>query len=283
MRGQQPPENFPTPYAGPNYKTPARIRQPLSCLLPNLSFYWRMAMIVRLGGAKAAADAYGAEDWITGSVGIVRALEYCGGIFEISGMENFINLSGPCVFVGNHMSTLETFVLPCLIQPHRDVTFVVKESLLRYPWFGRLLASRDPIKVDRKDPRADLTTMLQGGAERLARGRSLIVFPQGSRSTLVDPEHFNSIGVKIAKKAGVPAIPVAVRTDAWGNGNIFKDFGAIRPELGIYFKFGPAMEISGNGKSAHQEILRFIQDNLTSWGLQQPVYALKPDDIRANQ
>ncbi|MCL1889495.1 MAG: 1-acyl-sn-glycerol-3-phosphate acyltransferase [Desulfovibrionaceae bacterium] len=283
MHGRQPQDNFPMPYTGSAYKTPASIRRPLSCLFPNLSFYWRMFMIVRLGGAKAAADDYNAEDWIVGSAGIVRALEYCGGIFEISGMENFINLPGPCVFVGNHMSTLETFVLPCLIQPHRDVTFVVKESLLRYPWFGHLLGSRDPIKVARKDPRADLAAMLQGGAERLAEGRSLIVFPQGSRSALVEPEHFNSIGVKIAKRAGVPAIPVAVRTDAWGNGNIFKDFGAIRPELGIHFKFGPAMEISGNGKAAHQEILRFIQNNLTAWGLQQPAYALEQGDIRTNQ
>jgi len=37
-------------------------------------------------------------------------------------------LPSACVFIGNHMSILETFVLPCLIQPHRDVTFVVKES-----------------------------------------------------------------------------------------------------------------------------------------------------------
>ena len=49
------------------------------------------------------------------------------------GLEIVQRLASPCVFIGNHMSILETFVLPCLIVPHRNVTFVVKESLITYP------------------------------------------------------------------------------------------------------------------------------------------------------
>ena len=46
-------------------------------------------------------------------------------------MENIARDPAPVVFIGNHMSTLETMVLPGLIAPHREVTFVVKESLVK--------------------------------------------------------------------------------------------------------------------------------------------------------
>lgn len=261
------PRTGPFPWAGDDYVTPAAFKNPLSAAFPNLSYYWNMVFTVRRAGSLAHRGRYSAEEWVQSSYEIIRGMEKCGTVFHISGMKNFIDVDGPCVFVGNHMSTLETFVLPCLIQPHKDVTYVVKDSLLKYPYFGPVLAAREPIVVTRKDLRGDLAAMLQGGPERLAAGRSIIVFPQSSRSVELDPQHFNSIGVKMAKKAGVPVIPVALRTDSWGTGKRMKDFGPIRPELGAHFKFGEPMSISGNGKTEHAAIVEFIQKNLEDWGL----------------
>ena len=227
-------------------------------------------MIVSRAGSKAARGDYSAMDWVESSAGIIQSMEYCGSNFEISGLRHLINLNGPCVIVGNHMSTLETFALPCMVQPHKDLTFVVKDSLLRYPWFGHVLKSRDPIVVNRASLRADLEAMLKGGAERLEQGRSIVVFPQGSRAQQVDPKHFNSIGVKIARRSKVPVIPLALRTDSWGTGKKIKDFGAIRPHLGVRFKFGPPLGADGEVKNVQAEVLHFILDNLRVWGLQQP-------------
>lgn len=257
----------PLPWAANDYVSPPLSGKGPSAVFPSLSFYGKTFFTVRRAGKLALKGDYTAEEWTQSSYEILRGMEQCGTVFHISGMENFQEVDGPCVFVGNHMSTLETFVLPCLIQPHKEVTFVVKDSLLKYPWFGPVLAARDPIVVTRKDLRADLGAMLQGGPERLAAGRSIIVFPQGSRGKILDPQHFNSIGVKMAKKAGVPVIPVALRTDAWGTGRLIKDFGPIRPSLGAYFKFGKAIEVSGNGKAEHAAVLEFIQQNLAGWGL----------------
>ena len=50
-------------------------------------------------------------------------------------MAAFRELKDPVIFIGNHMSTLETFVLPWIILPHRPLTFVVKRELLGYPLF----------------------------------------------------------------------------------------------------------------------------------------------------
>lgn len=260
-------QNEPLPWLGDGYTTRLQSSVGLPHKFPNASFYWDMFFTIRRAGALAKKGKYPSSEWTQSSYEILRGMEKCGTSFHISGMDNFKQVDGPCVFVGNHMSTLETFVLPCLIQPHKEVTFVVKDSLLKYPFFGPVLASRDPIVVSRKDLRADLTAMLEGGPERLANGRSLIVFPQGSRSMELDPQHFNSIGVKMAKKAGVPVIPVALRTDAWGTGKKNKDFGPIRPQIGAYFKFGEPLEITGNGKAEHAAVVEFIQKNLAEWGI----------------
>lgn len=270
---------FPLPHQTPNYVSPPELRRPLSALFPSLSFYWRMCTVIRKGGSMAAKGLYPAEAWAESSFKILRAMEYCGAVFEISGLEHVSSLEGPCVIVANHTSSLETFALPYLIQLHKDVTFIVKESLLHYPWFKYVLGSRDPIRVTRRDVRADLRSMLEGGVERLAAGISIIVFPQGSRSLFFDPKSFNSIGVKLAQRAGVPIIPLALRTDAWGSGKIFKDFGPIRPKLGARFKFGLPLWVKGNGKDEHARILRFIQSNLAAWGIDAPPSSAPQSEI----
>lgn len=261
------PHTKPLPWEGDEYISPPEFRSAVSAAFPNTSYYWDMFFTVRRAGKMSVKGTYTGDEWAQSSYEIIRGMEKCGTTFYISGMDNFKKLDGPCVFVGNHMSTLETFALPCMIQPHKEVTFVVKESLLKYPYFGPVLASRDPIVVTRKDLRSDLGAMLNGGAERLAAGRSIIVFPQSSRSVIMDPQQFNSIGVKIAKKAGVPVVPVALRTDSWGTGRMVKDFGPIRPSIGAHFKFGEPLQISGNGKAEHAAVVEFIQKHLAQWGL----------------
>ena len=47
---------------------------------------------------------------------------------------------------------------------------------------------------------------------------SVWVFAQTTRELLLDPKKFNTLGIKLAKRARVPVIPVAVKTDAWGMG-----------------------------------------------------------------
>ena len=248
------------------YLTSPRTPSFLSRISPNLGFYAPMIWIVFKAGCNAMRNQYDGEAWTQSSEGIAHALESVGCRIEAAGLEHFRSLEGPCVFIGNHMSTLETFVLPSMIQPWKDVTFVVKESLLKYPFFGPVLGSREPIVVGRSNPREDLVAVLEGGEARLKQGRSVIVFPQSTRSSVFDPAHFNTIGVKLAKRAGVPVIPVALKTDAWGNGNLLKDFGPVDVKKTIHFEFGAPMRIEGTGKAEHQQITEFIIDRLGVWG-----------------
>jgi 1-acyl-sn-glycerol-3-phosphate acyltransferase len=133
------------------------------------------------------------------------------------------------------------------------------------------MRSRDPVVVDRKNPRDDLAAMLTGCEERLTRGISMIVFPQATRSPNFDREQFNSIGVKIAKRNNVPLVPLALKTDAWscGSKGALKDYGKITPELPVRFRFGKALRVEGNGKEEQERLCRFIEDCLAEWGGEQ--------------
>jgi len=131
-------------------------------------------------------------------------------------MHNILKTGKPAVFVGNHMSTLETMVLPAIIQPVKKVIFVIKEELTTYPLFGEIAKARDPILVGRENPREDLKIVLEAGSKKLHEGTSVIIFPQKTRSVYFDPSSFNSLGVKLAKRNKVPVIPIALITDALG-------------------------------------------------------------------
>ena len=102
-------------------------------------------------------------------------------------------------------------------------------------------------------------------AVELKSGQSVIVFPQSTRDTVFNPENFNSLGIKLAKKNKVPVIPLALKTDFWTSGKIFKDFGPLDVSRKIFFEFGESFEIKGSGKEEHQRVVEFIKGRLEKW------------------
>ena len=254
------------PVVNGSYTTDEKQRSALGHISPGLVFYPRIFSIIIRAGAKAKRGRYDDAEWQQSSLTTLRALELAGVRFDISGLEHVAAVDGPCVFIGNHMSTLETFVLPVILLPFRKFTFVVKQSLMDYPVFGHVMRSRDPIAVGRTNPREDLKAVLEGGAERLGKGISLVIFPQTTRVPEFDPKEFNTIGIKLAKRADVPVIPFALKTDAWGNGRLVKDFGRIDPSRTAYFAFGSPLRVAQQGAAEYQEIIRFIVANLRAWG-----------------
>ena len=253
-------------YHPTEYRTPPGRQGRLARRFPRLFFFPRLWKYIGVGAYTAIRGRYDNEYWAWNSYQVLRALEYIGCRIHAEGLGHITELQGPCVIVGNHMSALETLILPGLIEPRKHVTFVVKRSLTTAFAFGHLMRSRDPVVVDRKNPRDDLAAMLRGSEERLARGISMIVFPQATRSPHFDREQFNSIGVKIAKRNNVPLIPLALKTDAWGCGRgALKDYGKIFPDLPVHIRFGKAFRVEGNGKEEQEHLCRFIEGALAEW------------------
>ncbi len=250
-----------------NYKSPERKIGFWGKYFPSPTYYIKsLVEIVNKANIDAKKGNYPVERWLQDSKGIIGCVEATGGKVIIEGMENYVNLNEPCIFVSNHMSTLETLIFPILIQPYLEMTFVVKSSLVNFPFFGAVMKSRDPIMLERVNPREDFEKVMKEGVQYLhERKSSLLIFPQGTRKKVFLPEEFNSLGIKLAKKAGVPIIPVAVKTDYWGQGAIVKDFGWVYPKIPVHFKFGEPMRIEGNGKAEHAKCVDFIKSNLDAW------------------
>ena len=246
--------NFARNYESPELK-PA--------LFPNIRFYSRLAAIFWKAAKVAKAGTYTGLNWSQDSERVGRLLEDMGIRVCIEGIEN-LDFDGPCVFEANHMSTLETLFLPCIIQPLRDVTFVVKRQLLDYPCLGPVLAAREPIALGRSNPREDLKLVMEDGQRILASGRSVIIFTQGTRNSEVDPAKFNTLAVKLARKANVPVVPIALKTDAWGEGSLVKDLGPINAKLPIHVRFGAPVEIK-DGRDEHNAIVDFIKNSFDEW------------------
>lgn len=198
---------------------------------------------------------------------VINLCEEYGAKFHIEGIDNLRNAPGAVVIAANHQSTLETLILPALLGTFMPHTYVVKKSLSDGFIFGPIMRLFGPVGLDRnrKEPRADLDKVMNMGGEALRNGKSVVLFPQGTRCKGFDPESFNSLGVKLAKRAGAAVIPCAVKTDFWENGKVVSTVGNIWPERTVHLAFGEAVPIEGTGKKEQARIVEFIDSTYKGW------------------
>ncbi|MBP5183166.1 MAG: 1-acyl-sn-glycerol-3-phosphate acyltransferase [Lentisphaeria bacterium] len=259
-----------TPFTEDSYDTPENYPRSIweyICLGTRLSFYIRNFHVFYNSGKHCRMGDFDFQFKADNSLKNVRITESCGGKVHLRGLNNLSRFPGPAVIVSNHMSLLETACLHAFVMPRRDFCFVIKRTLFDIPYFGDIMKDIDCIAVDRVNPREDFKVVMEEGKKRLDAGRSVIIFPQHTRSEVFDPEGFNTIGVKLARHASVPIIPLALRTDFLANGKLIRDMGPIRRNCPVWFKFGePIMSVEGNGKAEQSKIIEFIAQNVKEWG-----------------
>lgn len=147
---------------------------------------------------------------------------------EVMGVENIPN--EPCVVISNHQSAWETVGLQAIFYP---CVFVLKEELLRIPFFGWGLASVKMIAIDREASKKALKKVAQQGADRLRSGISVIVFPEGTRSEPDSLLPFQIGGAYLASKCHAPVVPVAHNAGkVWPKGASMKGPGVIKVVIG---------------------------------------------------
>ncbi|WP_246838765.1 lysophospholipid acyltransferase family protein [Leptospira stimsonii] len=232
----------------------------------DLAFHYGYFKEIFRSRALALKGVYDNPTWCESSAKILDLVESCGGKVKVQGIEKILSVDGPVVIAGNHMSTCETFILPTFVTQYKPVTFVVKESLTKGKLFGPIMRSRDPISVGRSNPREDLVAVLEQGAALLKKGISIIVFPQSTRTTDFTPAEFNSIAIKLAARAGVPVIPVALKTDFWENGRVVKDLARIFRNRKIFITFGDPLLPTTDSRKNQEALLKFVVSHLKNWG-----------------
>lgn len=116
-----------------------------------------------------------------------------------------VPLSGGVILASNHSSFLD----PPLVGSglNRDINYLARESLFRYPGIGALLRSWNAVPVDRDGGGAKGLKMILG---RLLQGNGIILFPEGTRTTDGNLQPARSgIGLTVIKSTA-PVVPVRV-------------------------------------------------------------------------
>lgn len=145
--------------------------------------------------------SYAAHARFWGRLGIRLA----GVQVTVSGSEQLPE--GPIVVMSNHASNFDILALQGFFP--RPLSWIAKKELFDIPIFGRSMRHGGYIPLDRGDGRQALKSM-QEAADQIRGGKSVIIFPEGTRTRDGRLLPFKRGGFLLAARAGVPVVPVAI-------------------------------------------------------------------------
>jgi len=153
----------------------------------------------------------------------------CGVRWEVQGMENLPD--GPCILLSKHQSTWETFFFPATMP--RELCFVYKRELHWVPFFGWGIASLRMIHINRGRSQQAWESVVAQGSQRMAEGRWIIMFPEGTRTPAGTKGRYKSGGTRLAVRLGVPVVPIAHNAGRfWPRKRFLKTPGTVHVSIG---------------------------------------------------
>jgi 1-acyl-sn-glycerol-3-phosphate acyltransferase len=201
----------------------------LRSLAFNLYFYlftasWLIIMLPTAWGSKTEVMAL-VKRWARINRWAMTAI--AGIEVEIRGRE-YIPTSG-AIIASKHQSTFETVALLDLFA---DPTFVLKQELLAIPLFGRYARRGEQIAVDRSAGRAALLKMTRQARAEAAKGRQIIIYPEGTRRPAGAPPDYKHGLVHLYRALAVPMVPVALNAGLfWGRHRFLRHPGRLIVEF----------------------------------------------------
>jgi 1-acyl-sn-glycerol-3-phosphate acyltransferase len=136
-----------------------------------------------------------------------------GASVKIHGLHH-LSLNQPYIFMVNHQSNID---IPVLLHglPAFQLRWIAKKELLWVPFFGWAMWAAKHIAVDRSD-RSDALAVLAKARRQIDQGISIVVFPEGTRSSDGRLLPFKRGGFLLAVKTKMPIVPVTIN----GSGRI---------------------------------------------------------------
>ncbi|MCX6554066.1 MAG: lysophospholipid acyltransferase family protein [Candidatus Aminicenantes bacterium] len=129
-----------------------------------------------------------------------------GGRVEVSGLEN-LPAGGGVLFIANHQGAFDIPLLLGYVPGLKG--FISKKENSRLPIVGIWMKLLGCIFLDRKDPRQSARAIARG-IEDLRAGRSLVVFPEGTRSKSGVMNRFKGGSFKLASRSGAAIVPLTI-------------------------------------------------------------------------
>ncbi|HTI18185.1 MAG TPA: lysophospholipid acyltransferase family protein [Trinickia sp.] len=168
-----------------------------------------------------------AAGWCAATLAVLRRLN--GIRYRVEGLENLPD--GPAVVLAKHQSAWETIALPALLP--RPLCYVFKRELLYVPFFGWALGMLKMIHINRKEGKYAFASVIRQGRERLAEGAWVIMFPEGTRTSVGTQGKYKTGGVRFALAAAAPVVPIAHNAGhVWPRNSFMKYPGVVTVSIG---------------------------------------------------
>jgi len=178
----------------------------------------------------------------------------CGIRIRIEGKDNIPN--EPCVFAVKHQSTWETTTLPVVLPPF---AWILKKELMYIPFFGWALYALGAIAINRSNPREALKQVNEKGIAQIKTGRSVVIFPEGTRTAVGESGKYQPGVILLAKRAEVAIVPIAHNAGlCWPKGTVIKHAGTIT------LRILPAISTAEVQAGKRNDILEEIQTRIES-------------------
>ena len=135
----------------------------------------------------------------------VSRINFTGSSINVTGLENIPNEA--VLFVSNHQSYFDIGVFLGYIP--KPLGFIAKAELSKIPVLNRWMKEYSCVFMDRSDIKKSARAITEG-IEILRSGRSLVIFPEGTRSKCSKMLDFKAGSFKLGTKAKVPIVPVTI-------------------------------------------------------------------------
>ena len=147
---------------------------------------------------------------------------------EVRGREHLP--AGPCLIAAKHQSAWDTLMLPVLLG---DPVVILKRELFWIPFYGWYARRAGMVAIDRKGGGKALRAMLRAArAKTVEDGRSLVIFPQGTRTAPGVSAPYQPGVAALYGELGLPCVPLALNSGLfWGRRAFTKRAGRIVVEF----------------------------------------------------
>ncbi|HRP10058.1 MAG TPA: lysophospholipid acyltransferase family protein [Terricaulis sp.] len=179
----------------------------------------------------------------------------CGVRVKYEGLEHLPE--GPALLASKHQATLDT-LLP--VQFLKEPVFVVKRELQDAPVFGFYM-KRGMIPVDREAHAKALKDMLRAARAAIAKGRQIVIYPEGTRQELDAAPDYKPGVVAMYRDLGLPVTPIALNTGmSWPPSGLLRKPGVVTIKVLPPIPAGLSREefmarLEGDIESASQALL----------------------------
>jgi len=151
---------------------------------------------------------------------VLFGLRWIAGVkVEVRGLEH--RPAGPALIAAKHQGMLDVIAPFAFLD---DACFVMKKELMPLPFFGWFAWKTKMIAVDRAAHAKALKDMVRQTRARLAEGRQILIFPEGTRTTPGEPADYKPGVAAIYRDVDAPCWPVATNSGVHWPAHGFKRY-----------------------------------------------------------